>query len=89
MINNKGSFYVNIYPNPAKDNLQVQIDSDKKTALQLIVLSGDGKTLLSKSITASEGCSLQSINISTLPKGNYLLKASCKEGEQVVKFEKL
>ncbi len=86
---NNSPLTISIYPNPAKDNLQVQIDSDKKTALQLIVLSGDGKTLLSKSITASEGCSLQSINISTLPKGSYLLKASCKEGEQVVKFEKL
>ena len=58
----------------AKDNLQIQIDSDRKTALQLQVLSMDGKVILSNSIDAKEGSILRSINISDLAKGIYFLK---------------
>ena len=99
MLNNSGSFFVSIYPNPAKDNLQVQIDSDKKTTLQLQVLSLDGKVILSKSTTAAEGSILRNISISALSKGSYLLKVISSlnpptagmevQYEQVVKFEKL
>ena len=89
MLNNSGSFYVSIYPNPAKDNLQVQIDSDKKTTLQLQVLSADGKVLLSNNTTATEGSILRSINIGALAKGSYFLKATTADkNEQLVKFEK-
>ncbi len=86
---NNSPLIISIFPNPAKDVLQVQVESDKKTALQLIVLSADGKVLMSKSITANEGSSLQSINISILPKGSYLLKVKSYKDEQVMKFEKL
>ena len=86
---NNSPLIISIFPNPAKDVLQVQVESDKKTALQLIVLSADGKVLMSKSITANEGSSLQSINISILPKGSYLLKVKSDKDEQVMKFEKL
>ena len=90
MLNNSGSFFVSIYPNPAKDNLQVQVDSYKKTTLQIQVLSADGKVLLSNNTTTIEGSILRSINISSLQKGNYYLKATTAEkDEQVVKFEKL
>ena len=74
MINNSGTFSINIYPNPAKDNLQIQIDSDRKTTLQLKVLSMDGKAILSNSVDAKEGSILRSINISALSKGTYFLK---------------
>ncbi len=87
---NHSSLTISIYPNPTKDILQVQIESEKKSVLQVVVLSGDGKIVLSKSIVANEGSTLQSINISTLPKGNYLLKVSDgNKGEIVLKFEKL
>ena len=90
MLNNSVTFIVSIYPNPAKDNLRVQIDSDKKTAMQIQVLSSDGKVLLSNGFAVADGSSLQSINISSLPKGNYYLKATIAEkDEQVVKFEKI
>ena len=90
MLNNSGSFLVSIYPNPAKDNLKIQIYNDKKTAVQIKVLSADGKVILSSSFTSTEGSILRSINISALPKGNYYLKATIAgKDEQVVKFEKL
>ena len=99
MLNNSGGFFVNIYPNPAKDNLQVQIDCDKKTTLQMQVLSLDGKVILTNTTTTNEVSILRSMNISALPKGSYFLKVSSSlnpplegreaQDEQVVKFEKL
>ena len=89
-LNNSETFSVSIYPNPAKDNLQIQIDSYKKTAMQLQVLSMDGKVILSNSVTVAEGSILQSINITALVNGSYFLKAiTTDKDEQVVKFEKL
>ena len=89
MINNSGTFSINIYPNPAKDNLQVQIDSDKKATLQMQILSLDGKVLRSNSFASTAGSILRSINISALPKGSYFLKViSTEKEESVVKFEK-
>ena len=103
MINNSGTFSLSIYPNPAKDHLQLQIDNDKKSTLQIQILSAVGKVLLSNTTTTAEGSILRIINISTLPKGSYLLKVFSlnppslvpyslqgegREAESVVKFEK-
>ena len=90
MIGNNSSYHLSVYPNPAKDNLQIQIDSDMKTALQMQVLSMDGKVILSNSVGASEGSVLRSMNISSLPKGTYILKViSTDKYDQLVKFEKI
>lgn len=99
MVSNNTTSFVSVYPNPATDHLKIQIESEKKCSFQVLILSGDGKLLLSNSFMASEGINFQSINISTLPKGSYLLKilsslnppleGSEAQGEQVVKFEKL
>ena len=90
MVNNSSTFSVNIYPNPAKDNLQVQIDSDKKMTLQMQVVFLEGKLILSNTTIANEGSNLRSININAMPKGSYILKViTAEKEEQVVKFEKL
>ncbi len=92
MVSNNTTSFVSVYPNPAKDNLKIQIESDKKSSVNVLVLSVDGKVLSSNSFTASEGTTLQSINISTLPKGSYFLKVISEIGnkeEHVMKFEKL
>ena len=90
LISNNCSFSVVIFPNPAKDKLQIQITSDKPTALQMQVVSLDGKRLISNSFTANEANTLRSINISSLQKGSYLLKVvSFNKEDSVLKFEKL
>ena len=90
MLINSGTYFVSIYPNPAKANLQVQIDSDKKAAIQLQILSLDGKMILSRNTTATSGSILRSIDISALPRGNYFLKVTIAEKEEkVIKFDKL
>ena len=88
-VNNSGTFSISISPNPAKDNLRLQINNDKKTTLQSQIFSQDGKVVFSNSFAATEGSILRNINISSLSKGSYFLKVtSIEKEENVIKFEK-
>ena len=89
-INNSGTFSVSIYPNPAKDKLKVNVESDKKANLQIQIISQDGKPLISKQWNLNEGTAIKTLNVSTLQSGNYFLKITEGDKKQiVVKFEKL
>jgi uncharacterized repeat protein (TIGR01451 family) len=90
MINNAGSFYVNIYPNPAKDKLQLQIESEKKAELNVQVVTISGKVISSRQIVAQQGTSVQAIPVHHLQAGSYFLRVTGSGKEQVVvKLEKL
>ena len=87
---NHSQLTIALFPNPAKDNLQLQIESDQKAILNLQVLAQDGKIVLSKRVTVPQGSSLQSLNISQLAAGHYFLKALSADKEPVlVGFEKV
>ncbi len=84
---NHSTLSIAIFPNPAKDNLQLQLESDKQKTINLQVVSQDGKVVLSNQVIVLQGASLQNININKLVSGHYFLKVI---GEKtVLKFEKL
>ena len=90
MINNNGGFYVNIYPNPAIEKLQVEIVSDNKNTLQMQIVRQEGKAVLSGTWSVQEGTAIRTINIAALSKGLYYLKISSTGKEDaIIKFEKL
>ena len=90
MVNNSGSFYVSVRPNPVKTMLQVEVPGDKKTSLQIQIISQDGKVLISQQWNVNEGTAMQTLNVSTLQSGSYFLKMTSGDKDQiVVKFEKL
>lgn len=90
VVNNSGSFYVSVYPNPVNDKLQVNIESDKKATLQMQVLTQDGKAVLSATWSVNEGSAIKTINTSTLQSGSYFLRITSADKERsVVKFNKL
>ncbi len=87
---NNSPLTISIYPNPAKDKLQLQIDSERKLALKMDIITQDGKVVLSSNISATEGSILRSLNISRLQSGPYFLRITSGENEQsVMKFEKV
>ncbi len=87
---NHSTLNIAIFPNPAKDKLQLQIDSDKRLALKMDIITQDGKVVLSSNVSTTEGIILRSINISALQSGMYFLRVTSGESEQtVIKFEKL
>ena len=88
-VNNIGSFFVNMYPNPAKENLNVKIESDKKETLYLEIIGLDGKILISKTVTVSSS-TLVNINIKVLASGPYFLRVKSAGIEQTaLRFDKL
>ncbi len=87
---NNSPLTINIFPNPAHNKLQLQIESDKKVALKMDIITQDGKVVLSSNMAAAAGSLLRSINIAALQSGTYFLRVTSSAGEQnVVKFEKL
>ena len=89
MISNGIGLSINIYPNPTKDNLHLQIAIDQKTTLQLQVLTQDGRVVMTKLLSVPQGMSLQSIDISKLAIGHYYLKVLGADREPLVLgFEK-
>ncbi len=88
-INNSGNFYVSIYPNPAKENLNVKIESDKKETLYLEIISLDGKVLVTKQAIVSSS-TLVNINIKALAFGSHFLRVTSAGNEQTaLRFDKL
>ena len=87
---NNSQFTISIFPNPVHSKLQLQINNDKKTTLQLDIITQDGKVVLSSKLSATEGAMLRSINVAALQSGTYFLRVTSGSGEQsVVKFEKM
>ena len=89
-INNSRIFSVNVYPNPATNILQLQLDSEKKSDIQLQVVGMDGKLLQTQKLSITEGSSLRTLSINKIPKGHYSLNITTSAKEQwSIKFEKL
>ncbi|UTW65683.1 T9SS type A sorting domain-containing protein [bacterium SCSIO 12643] len=79
---------VQIYPNPAKDLLQVDLSGIKQnTDLLISIFSIDGK-LRQTFYPQNIGTTYQ-INVEDFAKGSYLLKVVSGKNVQVLKFEKL
>ncbi len=77
-----------LYPNPAKDHLEIRMKATAKQST-LEIISITGKQKMSKIIMANDsGNYYESIDISNLSSGIYLLKMVNKNGTQTKKFVK-
>jgi uncharacterized delta-60 repeat protein len=89
-VNNNSSLYVSLYPNPAKEKLNLQVESDKKALLQIQVLTLHGKLMLSKTLNVDAGTSTTPIDITMFPRSGYFLKVMLAgKEEMVLPFDKL
>lgn len=71
-----------VYPNPAVDQLNVQVDNN--SVKQLVVYSLNGQVVSNQAVTSS----VTSVNISALPAGTYLLQLIGDAQNATVKFVK-
>lgn len=63
-----------VYPNPASSNtVSFSVNLIKATALQVKIYDAQGRLVLNQSATAASGVSVQTLNISRLAPGNYLI----------------
>jgi Secretion system C-terminal sorting domain len=73
-----------VYPNPAKEIVNLQISLLKDSPVNLFLYSMDGKMLLKKSTLLMKGNNQLSLSIGHLQAGNYQLRVIGEGGEQSV-----
>ena len=72
-----GSFSLEeVYPNPIKEDLNLNLSSSKFQQVNLEILSLDGKIVLDKTFDVNEGNNKLNTKVSKLSEGAYLLKIS-------------
>lgn len=81
-----GSFYVNLYPLPAKDRLTIQIQSKKTEKAVIAVTDISGKTLITNSVLLAAGVNNSFINVQSLIKGVYFLKVVTSQATETRKI---
>ena len=87
-IDNTNNFSVILYPNPVKNDLVLNFNSEKPVELQLQIINTEGKVVLYKKIKVVEGESKPKINVASFSGGNYFIKLISSEGETGLKFVK-
>lgn len=82
-INSVGEtpFKFNVFPNPTKEKLNVNIDVNKETDFELKITDAMGKLVLFQTARFSALKNEQQINIEKLSDGIYFLKVVSKEGD--------
>lgn len=77
----RNNFAVTIFPNPANNNLTIELNSDKNTSVSVEVTDINGRVYLSENIPVNSGENKSVINISSLSSGIYFV--SIDNGEIV------
>lgn len=72
-----------VYPNPMIDILHLRVDEGDFSRLKFVMLSMEGKSLLTKTISKK----LTDIDMQTFAPGNYLLQVRRKSGEIIKTFQ--
>ena len=88
-VRNEGTADVAIYPNPVRDNIRVNITSDKADMAKLTVADISGKLVYTTSVSIAEGPNNLSVPVSSFAKGAYIIKVQLSEDMVVRKFNKL
>ncbi|MGN6803186.1 MAG: T9SS type A sorting domain-containing protein [Ginsengibacter sp.] len=66
---------LSVYPNPSRANLvYLQLDHFSAGIGHLQLINSEGKIVLAKDLSLSSGSSNQSVDLSRLPKGIYLIR---------------
>ncbi len=69
-----------LFPNPVQDQLNIQLQSDKKQAASLSIIDITGKTLKVITVNLTAGINNTSINLSAYSSGTYMIKFSNAQG---------
>ncbi len=80
---------IHIAPNPFKGNLSLSIDATENTAATVMITSIDGKVLVNKKYTLTQGSNALQINeASRFAKGFYLLTITLGNDKKTLSIEK-
>ena len=77
---------VNLFPNPAGDILNVQIQNDKNEDGTIQILSVDGKEMMNRPVRISDGMETLNLNVANLAAGMYFVKVGTAESIVIEKL---
>ena len=69
-----------IYPNPAKDKLNVVVAAPANDKITYVITDLAGKVVAQQAAQVIAGDNLQSINVQQLSSGSYMIKVICANG---------
>jgi hypothetical protein len=89
-FNEELPFNVNIYPNPARDVLNVEIGNSNSTKVNILVADAYGRTVINKVVEQSDSGGINQIQLSTsdLSAGVYILKLTNGSETTTTRFVK-
>jgi Secretion system C-terminal sorting domain len=88
IVKNENSFIVQLFPNPAKDVLQIQIPSQKKEPINLFIADATGKVFYRTTMQLMQGNNAASIPLQQYPAGTYYLVMENSNGKTTNSFIK-
>ena len=77
-----------LFPNPAKDVLQLQLPSEEKTQTSVLIHDFTGKQLYQQAVLLYKGNNSISIPVSSLPAGMYTVRIVTKTETKTLTFTK-
>lgn len=83
-INNQIETPFSFYPNPANDNLHIDLHKINDLTFTVELISMTGAVIIQQQPTLKDATSDYQMNLSTVPAGNYILRISTSKGD----FEK-
>lgn len=75
-----------VYPNPAKDNLNINIDAEKSGNATVEVFAMDGTKLIAQETNVNSGSNQVQLTVSNLSAGNYIVSVRTADGVATKRF---
>jgi ELWxxDGT repeat protein len=83
-----GKTGVDLYPNPAANNLRIAIDGSRKEKLDIRIYDNTGRLVKQETSQLVSGTNNLSVNVNNLASGNYYLKLSSSSIDKRLQFIK-
>ncbi len=88
-IRNEGLADITIYPNPVRERLLININSDKPAKGQMVISDVSGKILYTGIIKVGQGTTALPVAVDGFAPGTYILKVMLNDEQVVKKFNKM
>jgi hypothetical protein len=75
-----------VYPNPAKDVLNINFHSNRQEQLQWKMYNSLGQLIFQQNETVAEGYHLTQFSLKGIPNGAYFMQVTSSEGIEKKKF---
>ena len=79
-VPSKDNFALQVSPNPSQGKFNIVVNGVNSTELNMTITDVQGKTVLTSTMTASSNKATASVDLSTYPKGIYIVKVSGNQG---------